>query len=211
MTTKGTSMRNRSKLLLAGLTAALLLGALVSAAPANRVALSSQTFRATWTGLRFIGATTPTCEVTIEGSFHSRTMSKVLEALIGYVTRARILEFCTGGLVKLLTEALPWHIRYNGFAGALPVITRLKIRIIGFEFLLNSSCLFRSSATSPIKAEITRNTGTGAAESLTPEASAIPLISGEEFSCGFTARLEGQSTALTQGATTTKIVVTLVQ
>lgn len=105
-----------TKHILTALIATAVLGALVANAAANRIALSTPSFRATWTNLEWQaagGLFTIRCPVTIEGSFHSNTISKVLEALIGYVTRAAVgaPAACTGGTVTMLTSVLPWHIR----------------------------------------------------------------------------------------------------
>jgi hypothetical protein len=222
-------MRHRSKLLLAGLTAALAFGAFVSASSANRLGLkggtsNGQQFRATWNKLKFEGFATVECHVTIEGSFHSRTISKVLEALVGYVSRVTVDETrCTNGSARALTETLPWHIRYGGFTGTLPIITGILLRLVGGRFLvqvaglINAKCLYTSSAASPMKGIVNRNTATGAGEGeatslRVEEPAAIPFTSGtSSFACGASGRLEGTTTGLTEGATTTKITVTLVE
>jgi hypothetical protein len=216
-------MRHRSKLLLAGLTAALAFGALISTSSANRLALSGQQFRATWNKLKFEGFATVECHVTIEGSFHSKTISKVLEELVGYVTRVTVDETrCTNGSARALTEFLPWHIRYGGFTGTLPIIETLLLRVVPGKFLVQvagiapAKCLYTSSTTSPMKGIVSRNTTTGAAESLrVEEPSKIPFTSGtSSFACGNSGTLVGTAGgtegALTEGPTSTKITVTLV-
>jgi hypothetical protein len=212
-------MRHRSKLLLAGLTAALAFGALISTSSANRIALSGQQFRATWNNLKFVGFVTVECHVTIEGSFHSRTISKVLEALIGYVSRVTVDETrCTGGSARALNETLPWHIRYGGFRGTLPIITSIELRLVGGRFLVQvagiapAKCLYTSSMASPMKGIVTRNTATGVASSLrVDETAAIPFTSGtSSFSCMTSGRLEGTTNGLSEGPTSTSITVTLV-
>src|SRR5262245_55820756 len=108
-------MRCYRKLLLATFTAALLLAAVTTASGTRIASKAQQTFRATWRALRFINLSgTVECAVTLEGSFHSKTYSKVAELLIGYVSRA-FVNACTGGSVIFLTTSLPWHIRYDGF------------------------------------------------------------------------------------------------
>lgn len=210
-------MRNRTKLVLAALTAALTLGALVGMASANRIAQSSQSFRTTWNSLEFLGFLTIRCHVTIEGSFHSRTISKVAEALVGYVSRAIVDEgHCTGGSARVLGANLPWHIRYESFTGTLPGITGINLRQVNAAFqvsgtLLGSqvNCLFTSSAASPMRGTVNVGTG-GVAESLTPEEAApIPKTSGGEL-CGTSGRLRGTSTSMTVQGAATKITVTLV-
>jgi hypothetical protein len=218
-------MRNRTKLLLTALAATAVLGALVATASANRIALvnnSPTAFRTTWSALEFIGAggiVRIRCPVTIEGSFHSRTISKVLEALVGYVTRAAI-STCTGGTTILLTARLPWHIRYNGFAGTLPAITSISLRLVGAEFLINFnevfglrySCLYQSTAASPMRGNVAVNAGV--AETLTPETAAIPLLTRLPEStgtCPSTGQLGQNAGPITLLGLTTKITVTLVQ
>jgi hypothetical protein len=66
------------------------------------------------------------CRLTLEGSLHARTMAKVAGSLIGYITRVRTGQ-CTVG-TTLLTETLPWHVRYESFSGTLPNITLLVVR-----------------------------------------------------------------------------------
>jgi hypothetical protein len=211
-------MYRHGKLLISGLISALTLGALVSTASANRVALSNQTFRATWTELGFIGFVTVRCPVTIEGSFHSRTGSKIAEQLIGYVTKATISEGrCTGASARVLQESLPWHIRYESFTGVLPRISGVGLRKVGLAFQVTGvvlgfpvSCLFKSTAASPAVGTVNVNTATGAVESLRPnEAAPIPLSSGSG-ACGNSARLSGTSTTVTTQGSTTRITFTLV-
>lgn len=209
-------MRNRSKLLLAALTAALMLGALLSTASATRIATSNQNFTATWAKLRFIGGLfgNVECAVTIEGSFHSRTITKMLELLVGYVTRATVAETrCTGGSARALASTLPWHIRYNGFSGTLPNITQIHLRIVGAGFLVQVGgvpCLYLSSANSPMRGWVNRSTTTGEATSIrVDETAAIPKSSGSGI-CPGTGRLEGITNSLTLQGNTTKITVTLV-
>jgi hypothetical protein len=217
---KGRQMRNRSMLVLAGFAVALAFGAFVSASSANRLAVSGRQWRATWNALKYIGFTTFECHVTLEGSFHSRTMSKALEALVGYVTRVTVDSTnCTNGSARALTETLPWHVRYGGFEGTLPIITGISMRIVGFAYLFQvagiapAKCLFRSSVTSPMKGIVNRNTATGVASSLrVEEPSGIPFTSGTStFACGNTIRFGGTSNGLSEGPTSTSIIVTLVQ
>jgi hypothetical protein len=157
-------MRKRSKLLLGALVATIALGTLVSTTSARRFGLTNQSFRAVWTGgaaetgLEFVvGMTTIKCPATLEGSFHSRTLSKVAEALIGYVTRAAV-GMCAGGTVTLQAGTLPWHIRYDSFSGTLPVITEVHVRILGALYLISArevpfglllACKYEATAATP--------------------------------------------------------------
>ncbi|MGN6189049.1 MAG: hypothetical protein ACTHOE_09130 [Conexibacter sp.] len=143
------------KLLLAAVGATVLLGALVSTASATRLESSSQTLRTAFTSVRFretFGSTTD-CAVTLEGSLHSRTIQKVAGTLIGYITRADLGPCAGTGTATILTETLPWHVRYLAFSGTLPNITRLIINVIGSAFRVRfptgSNCLARSTPEEP--------------------------------------------------------------
>jgi hypothetical protein len=218
-------MRHRSKLMLAALAAALALGAIVTAATATRLAISNQLFRATWTeGVPLVieggaGLGTIRCPVTMEGTFHSRTVVKNTAALIGFITSATVFESsCTGGLLNPLQASLPWHVFYDGFSGTLPRITAIDVRVVGAAAIVHNnfgvSCLFTSTAASPLKASLNRNTTTGVLESLTPnEAAEIPVTSGNlGFNgCPASVMLRGRSATLgIQRNTATRITVTLV-
>jgi len=118
------------KLLLAAIGATALAGALVSSASARNFSLSHQTFRGAFREVRLVLAFgTVNCQMTLEGSLHARTMPKVAGSLIGYVTRA-ILGPCASGTTTILTETLPWHLRYRSFTGTLPNIGRFSADII---------------------------------------------------------------------------------
>jgi hypothetical protein len=150
-------MRNRSKLLLTSLIATLALGALVGTTSANRFSTRvQQSYRATWSSFTFTtGLGSITCAVTLEGSLHSRTFSKVAELLIGYVTNAQI-NACNG-TATFLTESLPWLVRYESFTGRLPEITGIKIRIVMMRWQvvqLGSTCQYQSTGTKPVRAII---------------------------------------------------------
>jgi hypothetical protein len=160
-------MQARSKLLLAGLSATALLGIAVAIASASRLEVLwwERGFRIVQL-LEFsaIGFVSMTCPVTLEGTFHSHSYTKVLESLIGYVTRASIAPAsCTGGATVILTETLPWHIRYNGFEESLPFIATLNVRLVGVGFLVSQGvtrCLYQSTAASPFFGEFVLGNGT---------------------------------------------------
>src|SRR6478672_705066 len=115
-------MPARIALPVAGMVAALALGVAANAASANKLSVSNRSFRAVWLAIEagpIDGIVT--CRLTVEGSFHSATMSKVVGALVGHVTRATAgAGDCTGGTATVNREALPWHVRYRGFEEALP-------------------------------------------------------------------------------------------
>lgn len=133
-------MRTRSKLALAGLAAALLLSMAITTASAREFRLDEQRFRVTWTSLEFVEPSLGIrilCPVTLEGSFHSATLRKVVDSLIGHVTRAEVnSSACRNGTATVLRETLPWHITYGGFSGALPNITGIRVSLIRPSFRL---------------------------------------------------------------------------
>jgi hypothetical protein len=155
-----------SKLLLAGLGATVVLGALVSTASAGRLEVSSQTLRAAFSEVIF---TEPfsgevRCVVTLEGSLHSRIIQKVAGTLIGYITRADLGRCVEPGTATILRETLPWHVRYASFSGTLPNITRLTIHVIGsafrVDFPFGPACLARTEPNEPAIGNFERNTAT---------------------------------------------------
>ena len=142
------------KLLLAAMSATVLLGALTSTASAGRLEIDETRISAMWRDVIFalpFGNTD--CEVTLEGTLHSRTMVKTLGTLMGYITRAILRRPCHAGESTILTETLPWHISYSGFQGTLPEITSIIVHVVGAAFRVREpggvNCLARSSATRP--------------------------------------------------------------
>jgi len=154
----------RSKLVIAGLTASFVMAFAATDASARNLSIShTALFNGIWRQLRFTAstATVAQCDLTLEGSFHYRTMSKVLHALIGHITRARINN-CTHGSATVLSSRLPWHITYEGFEGTLPDITAVRLLLTGAELRIHepvfgTECLARTSTTEPavIAAELT--------------------------------------------------------
>jgi hypothetical protein len=155
-------MRTRSKLLLAALMAAVFMSLAVSAASARRFELSNQRYLAIWPLLTFEapGTATIRCPVTLEGSFHSRTLSKVSGQLIGYVTSAKVRgavnsDCNNDGTARVNTETLPWHMRYLSFIGGLPNISGITIQLVGADFnvkpnnIFLPNCRVRTTAREP--------------------------------------------------------------
>jgi hypothetical protein len=176
-------MRTSVKLILTALAASLLLSAAVSTASARIFSTSNQGIRATWTSLEFEGGAVIRCQVTLEGSFHSRTIVKVARLLIGAITKAQVKqETCTGGRGSTFngieryrgitpSNTLPWHVTYESFIGNLPAITGIRILLSRFRFGIEipGICTGRvGSATDNVTALATRNTGTGEITSITP-------------------------------------------
>jgi hypothetical protein len=133
-------MRKHAKVLITALTAAATLAALVSTATARNLSTSERSFRVTYSSLEFTSnAANIRCGLTLEGSFHTRTIVKSVGALLGYLTRAIIRRPCTGGtmwahsgetnevLGSTVANNLPWHIQYGGFAGTLPNISSARL------------------------------------------------------------------------------------
>jgi hypothetical protein len=175
-------MRNRTRIMLLVLTTALALAAAVGSAAANRIEMSEQRFLVLFRELTFEGGggINVVCEVNLEGSFHSRTLSKVREQLIGYVTEAVVHrnaeERCIQNRAWVLNgverirgtttapNTLPWHILYNGFRGPLPTITGIIVLMRGAGFLvevgLGTTCLYLSTTERPLEGTINVSAGT---------------------------------------------------
>ncbi|HEX7291076.1 MAG TPA: hypothetical protein VF250_08125 [Conexibacter sp.] len=147
---------------LAASAAAIIAIALMCAtATARNLSISNQQLRANFRELRYSGLFgTYVCQVTLEGSLHSRTIAKVVGQLIGYITTVR-LGPCATGTATMLSETLPWHVQYRGFSGALPDITRIETDIINYSFRIRTpegfNCLMRSTPEQPSTGESARN------------------------------------------------------
>lgn len=127
-------MHTRSKLMLVALASALLLAAAVGSASATHLSQNEQNFKVTYSPLSFVtNIGTVRCQVTMEGSFHSRTIAKVVGTLVGYTTRVSV-GTCESGTARANTETLPWHIQYAGFEGTLPNITGIQQKLIRPSF-----------------------------------------------------------------------------
>lgn len=217
-------MANRSKLVLSALVAAIVLSA-AGTAQARRFELSNQLFRAVWgAGHRLTFASTAegssfivVCEVTLEGSFHSRTLSKTCGQLVGYVTRAAFALPCEGGTFSIPPTTLPWHIRYDSFVGTLPNITRIRLQLVNAAFLLritfgvNVGCLYQSTTASP--AFMFVELETGGVSALAPDNFPTISIRTRLENGGFCpeALVYGGASAVTVLNSTTRITIRLVQ
>lgn len=160
-------MRHTTKLVLAALVATILMSFAVGSASARRIETSEQGFLVRWTSLSFNAAgNRVSCPVTLEGSFHSRTLSKVCGQLIGYVSTAQVgpASVCQAGSATVLTESLPWHILYVSFAGELPRIERIRIKLIGAAFRISAgiACLATTTHTNPAVGDINVEASGGA-------------------------------------------------
>jgi hypothetical protein len=210
-------MRTRSKLALAGLTAAMVMSLTMSIASARRISLSNQRFVGIWPSLNLSGAgLNVNCPVTLEGSFHSQTLSKVSGALIGYVSSAKTNALgCTGGVDRILTESLPWHLQYNSFTGALPSISGLRMALIGARLrneVEGFTCLFGTTQRFPGFAIVGVGEGTRANSMEADAAASIPFNRGE-FLCELVGegRFSGRAELFVLGSTSTRVTLRLVQ
>jgi hypothetical protein len=202
-------MRNRTKVALAGLAATLTMALAVSSASAGRLSYSSRIFRIVWTSLTFSesGGNFPiTCPVTLEGSFHSATMRKVLNTRVAHITRAIVNDpACSEGHATILRESLPWEVTYQSFTGTLPSINGVRHVLLGAAFQIEPGlgivCLAQSSSGFPAAGDAARE-ARGNITSLTPDSSlAIPVTgtacptagifsgSGEVYVLGTTTRV----------------------
>jgi hypothetical protein len=216
-------MTAHSKLLLAAFTATMVMSLAVSAS-ARRLALSSQQFLATWPSVTFentTGTAAVSCPIEFEGSFHSATLSKVSGQLVGYITRAGIQAEthgaeppCTSGVATILVETLPWHVRFQSFAGTLPNIERITLQIIrmGIRIQTELVCLAETTAANPARVIISRAGGSATAVRA-DETSSIP-VTGPFCSFGGNGIVKGTGEVFQQipglGLTTTRIRITLV-
>jgi len=192
----------------AAVFAALVLAAVVSTASANRLSTSSQQIRATWSQVSFeFGVGTIRCKVTLEGSFHARTFTKVRETLLGYITRAVIQTPCEFGELHFLAETLPWHLHYESFTGTLPRMTSVRFKIaemsLWFTREFGIRCLYRSSfAFAWLRGEPPLIPASASMEGSLPET--------QGGICLGTIRFEGRGGRLTNEGGSTEVTLTLI-
>lgn len=213
-------MRTKSKLILAGLAASLLMATAVGSASARVFSLSNRNYRIVWTSLEFIEPSmrfaTVRCPVTFEGSFHSSTFSKVENALIGHVSRATVAgASCTGGRATIHQESLPWHATYRGFRGLLPRISSIRISLKGprisiFEPTFTLTCIGTATTEHPAVGEalVEENAGGREIVNFSFDESLIPVNGCIANNVKFSAPAgDGRVTLL---GNTTRIRVTLI-
>jgi hypothetical protein len=195
------------KMAIALVSATIGLAVLVGGASAGRLSTSSQTARDGFSAVSFRGGFgVDACPVTVEGSFHSRTISKVGGTLMGYLTRIA-LGTCTQGSATVLTETLPWHTRYSSFTGSLPAISSVILRVVGVSFAIREpvfgiTCLARGTEAAPTIATFRRDAG-GTLTTSTVNGS-IPT------NCGTEGEISGTSNSFTVLNSSTRITVTLI-
>ena len=167
-------MRTSARLLPAALAAAIVLAVAVGSASARSLSISSQTIR-TAMFLRMEALLVSTnCPVTLEGSFHSRTITKVRDTLIGLITAAQTNKNgCTTGMRSLMLNppestiiTLPWHLRYDSFTGTLPNITGLRFALVEMGIKVLGGCEYQSTAAIPAYLLLTVAAGSGRIEAI---------------------------------------------
>jgi hypothetical protein len=196
------------------LSAILFMAIAVTVASAGRIATSSRNFRIVWTGLVWTdesGSGQITCPLTLEGSFHSSTISKVPNALIGFVSRASTASAsCAGGGFTVLTASLPWHVTYDSFTGTLPAITGLNILLARTAIMTNVfgiNCLYQENGVRRFRARL--NVSGGVLSTVTPDATIrLPKFSGS-FLCPSEQGYTGTGN-ITNLANTARITITLI-
>ncbi|HZV73229.1 MAG TPA: hypothetical protein VFF79_05905 [Conexibacter sp.] len=207
----------RTKLAVAGLAAAACMAFTVDFAAASRLSVSNQQFRIVWTTLKFFdgtgGGVSIECAATLEGSFHSRTFPKTIGSLIGYVTRTAV-GGCLGGQPGFLPTSLPWPLTYEGFSGALPEITRLRLlvrRVAMFSTTVTIECLFKENGTRQLAGELLLEEGGTITRFTFDRTLTIPLFSGRQIEfCPAEGGLEGTGQVTLLGSATTRITLTLI-
>jgi hypothetical protein len=212
-------VRTRITLWLTATTAAaLLLVAIATNASARTLSTSAIFWRAEWSSLDFSGGGgTIRCKVTLEGSFHSRTIAKVARALIGAVSRAIFAHPCTGGeeWADNGTEAeplgtapnrLPWHLTYESFTGTLPNISAINLLLSRVSLVLRATVLGLTCQSRDGRAEdnitlIAAREAGGGITSLTPRAGANSFSLVEQLGpnnvCPATQTITGRSGPVT--------------
>ncbi len=178
-------MYRHIRLLLTSLAATAILATAISTATAGRLSVSNQQIRAVWANLEFFNTAvegTIRCPVTLEGSFHSRTIPKQIGLLVGYVTRALVSNpVCTGGRATILQELLPWHLTYQSFSGTLPNIAGVTLNLIRAGFIVNlggNNCRALTTIGSPGRGIANIGPGGGVTSLRADETIGIPLTNG---------------------------------
>jgi hypothetical protein len=213
-------MQRHIRLLLTGLAATAILAAAVGTASAGRFETSNQQIRVVWRSLELSNSVTPNvvrCAVTLEGSFHSRTIVKVRELLVGYITRANVQNNqCTGGRATVLNETLPWHVTYQSFRGTLPRIETITLNLIRAGFIIEipgvNNCKAITNVANPARGIINLVAATGVVEGLRADETArIPLTNGPGgLACGLGNGSFSGTGAVTLLGTSNSITITLI-
>ncbi len=216
--TRRPCMPHHIRLMLVALTATSILAATITIAHANRFSVSNQQFRVVWANLEASNTAvegTVRCPLTLEGSFHGKTITKTRGLLVGYVTRPALgNNVCTGGHATILEELLPWHLTYNNFTGTLPTITGITFNLIRDAFIIDlagNSCKGLTTVLSPARAIVIPGAGGGITGLRIDETATIPVTNGPGgILCGI-GSIFGQGTGrVTLLGTANAISVTLI-
>jgi hypothetical protein len=203
--------------LLPAVAASLLLALAVGTTSARSLSVSAQGFRMTWGILNFTleGFGPIRCPLTLEGSFHGRTFSKVAGTLVGAVTRAGIAQLkCTNGTAT--PTALPWHLTYASFAATLPQITAVNLLLSRLRFavrhLEGTFCTGQYGTSEDNVVLSARREAGGGLTEVMPAAPSdrVTLFSREAPLCPERASLEGVNSRVAVLDGTTRISVTLI-
>ncbi len=145
--------------------AAFLLATFVAAVSARILSTSEADFAFTWSELTLAtaeGALPVSCQVTLDGSFHSTSIAKINGALVGLITHASISS-CSGGTATLLQGTLPWHVTYEAFLGELPSVDAIRFAItgmsIGVQATGGSVCLATTTPSEPLRVSFDNKAG----------------------------------------------------
>lgn len=209
-------MVRQGSVLLTCLAIACVLALGVATAPAGRLSVTNQNFSVTWSGLRF-NEGRAVCPVTLEGSFHARTITKTSAAQIGYIQRARTSACSVGTAVFLSVEdgqtsTLPWPIRYDSFTGTLPAIGSVRWHLVGFSYRIVKefeTCLYVSTTARPALLDVTREERGALTTGRFFGTEAIPLFAGNIGVCEQSGLL-GAGGAVTLQGSSTRVTLTLI-
>lgn len=197
---------------------------------ANRLSVSSSTFRVVYTPIEFAEQSAGiSCNITLEGSLHSGTIAKIEGSLSGSITRVSIQhETCREPIGLFAANAwyyngetilgvatrngLPWHLTYKGFTGNLPNINQVLVLTHGIRFAVQiaaKSCLgIYGGSEANLIDDLTLGSN-GEVVSIEPEANAsLPLAEGTS-GCPNPAFFRGTGT-VTQAGSSTRITVRLI-
>jgi len=154
------------------------LAILTPTATAGRLSTDDLDLYVIWDGadrLTFnVGGTTVACDITLLGSFHSRTIRKTARALIGAIEHVDVNETACNNGTADITGPLPWHLSYEAFGGTLPAITFVRLLLSGPDFDIHrtvfpvSNC--RTGETNQnVSGRAIVDTATGVVDSLNAE------------------------------------------
>jgi len=133
-------MRIYTKLLTL-LIVALAFSIAAATASATRLSVSEEDFEIIWPEAQDLnfstGGNTFECSVTLLGSFHRKTIQKIIRSLIGTVAHAVVGDCDNGTLV--FDRRPPWHVTYEGFRGTLPAITGVRLLFRGYRFTISNA------------------------------------------------------------------------